>query len=74
MYVIYIHYIYAYVCIYIYIVVSFWSVKLHHKDCSMKERYSTKKVFKQRKQLIWNLKFHADTAAIFSRMNEKLNL
>ena len=60
--------------IYIYIVVSFWSVKLHHKDCSMKERYSTKKVFKQRKQLIWNLKFHADTAAIFTQMNKMLNL
>ena len=26
----------------------------------------TSKVFIQRKQLIWNLKFHADTAAIFS--------
>ena len=34
----------------------------------------TSKVFKQRKQLIWNLKFHADTAAIFSQMNKTLNL
>ena len=36
----------------------------------MKERYNTSKVFKQRKQLIWNLKFHANTAAIFSQMNK----
>ena len=36
--------------------------------------YSIYKVFKQRKQLIWNLKFHADTAAIFSQMNKTLNL
>ena len=28
-------------------------------------------VFKQSKQLIWKLKFHADTAAIFSQMNKK---
>ena len=28
--------------------------------------YDTEKVFKQRKQLIWNLKFRANTAAIFS--------
>ena len=68
---IYIIYIQMYIYIYIYTVVSFWSVKLHHKD---KERYNIKKVFKQRKQLIWNLKFHADTAAIFSQMNETLNL
>ena len=34
----------------------------------------TSKVFKQRKQLIWNLKFHADTAAIFSEMNKTLIL
>ena len=40
----------------------------------MKERYNTLKVFKQRKQLIWNLKFHADTATIFSQMNKTLNL
>ena len=40
----------------------------------MKERYNTSKVFKQRKQLIWNLKFHADKAAIFSQMNKTLNL
>ena len=26
----------------------------------MKERYNTSKVSKQRKQLIWNLKFHPD--------------
>ena len=36
--------------------------------------YNTSKVFKQRKQLIWNLKLHADTAAIFSQMNKTLNL
>ena len=34
----------------------------------------TSKVFKQRKQLTWNLKFHADTAEIFSRMSKTLNL
>ena len=34
----------------------------------------TSKVFKQGKQLIWNSKFHADTAAIFSQMNKTLNL
>ena len=38
----------------------------------MKERYNTSKVFKQRKQLIWNLKFHADTVAIFSQMNKNV--
>ena len=32
------------------------------------------KVSKQRKQLIRNLKFHADTAAIFSQMNKTLSL
>ena len=31
---------------------SFWSVKPLCKECSMKERYNTSKVFKQRKQLI----------------------
>ena len=40
----------------------------------MKERYNTLKVFKQRKQLIWNLKIHADTVAIFNQMNKMLNL
>ena len=56
--------------IYIYIYIwSFWSVKPLHKECSVKEHYITLKVFKQRKQLIWNLKFHADTAAVFSQMN-----
>ena len=34
----------------------------------------TLRVFKRRKQLIWNLNFHADTAAIFSQMNKTLNL
>ena len=34
----------------------------------------TSKVFKRKKQLIWYLKFHADTAAIFSQMNKTLNL
>ena len=53
---------------------SFWSVKLLHKECSMKEHYNTSKVFKQRKQLIWNLKFYTDTAATFSQMNKTLNL
>ena len=37
---------------------------------SIKERYNTSKIFKQRKQLIWNLTFHADTAAIFSQINK----
>ena len=41
-------YIYIYICIYI---------KPLHKECSMKERYNTSKVFKQRKQLIWSLMF-----------------
>ena len=50
----------------------FWSVKLLHKECSMKERYNNSKVFKQRKQLIWNLKFHADTVVIFREMNKTL--
>ena len=40
----------------------------------MKEHYNISKVFKQRKQMMWNLKFHADTAAIFSQMNKTLNL
>ena len=40
----------------------------------MKERYNTSKVFKQRNQLICNLKFHVDTAAIFSKMNKTSNL
>ena len=31
-------------------------------------------VFKKRKWPIWKLKFHADTAAIFSQMNKVLNL
>ena len=48
---------------------SFWPVKLLQKECSMKERYNTSKVFKQRKQLIWNFTFHADNAAIL-RPNE----
>ena len=60
-----------YIYIYVY---SFWLVKLHHKECSIKERDNTSKVSKQRKQLIWNLKFHADTAAIFSQMNKTLSL
>ena len=34
----------------------------------------TSKFFKQRKQLIWNVKFHVYTAAVFSQMNKKLNL
>ena len=45
-----------------------------YKECSIKERDNTSKVSKQRKQLIWNLKFHADTAAIFSQMNKTLSL
>ena len=40
----------------------------------MKERYNTSKVFKERKQVIWNLKFDADTTAIFSQMNKTLTL
>ena len=40
----------------------------------MKERYNTtSKVFKQRKQLIWNLNFHDDTGTIFSQINKMLN-
>ena len=34
----------------------------------------TSKVFRQRKELIWNLNFHAYTAGIFSQMNKTLNL
>ena len=34
----------------------------------------TSKVFKERKQLIWNLKFYVDTAEIFSQMSKTLNL
>ena len=37
------------------------------------ERYNISKVFKQRKELIWNLKFYANTAAIFSQMNKTLS-
>ena len=36
----------------------------------MKERINTSNVFKQRNQVIWNLKFHTETAAIFSKMNK----
>ena len=36
-----------------------WSVELLHKERSIKECYNTPKVFKQRKQLIWNLKFQS---------------
>ena len=46
-------------------------VKPLHKECSIKERDNTSKVSKQRKQLIWNLKFHADTAAIFSQSKRR---
>ena len=71
-------YLYAhthrYICVGIIRIYIYWSVKLLHKECSMKERYNTSNVFKQRKQLIWNLRFHADTAAIFSQMNKTLNL
>ena len=70
---IYIFYIYIYIYIYVVVLVS-KSVKPLHKECSMKECYNTSKVFKKRKQLIWNLKFHADTSAIFSQMNQTLNL
>ena len=40
----------------------------------MKECYNTPQVLKQRKQLISNLRFHADTAAIFSEMKKTLKL
>ena len=40
----------------------------------MKESYNTSKLFKQRKQPIWNLKFRADTAVIFNQMKKTLNL
>ena len=33
----------------------------------------TWKVFKQRKQLIWNLKFHVETTAIFCQVNVKFH-
>ena len=36
--------------------------------------YNTSKVFKQRKQLVWDLNFYADTAATFSQMNKMINL
>ena len=39
----------------------------------MKERYNTSTVFKQNKQLIFTLKFHADIAAIFSQMGKIYN-
>ena len=45
---------------------------LFQKECSVTKRCNIPKVFKQRKQLIWKLKFHADTAAIFSQMNRTL--
>ena len=38
----------------------------------MKERINTSNVFKQRNQVIWNLKFHTETAAIFSKTNKTL--
>ena len=37
----------------------------------MKGRYNASK---ETKQLIWNLKFHADTVATFNKMNKTLNL
>lgn len=46
---------------------------LLHKEVSMKERYNTSTVFKQNKQLIFTLKFHADIAAIFSQMGKIYN-
>ena len=48
------------VCIYVYIYIYIYSF------------IETSKVFKQIKQLIWNLKFHADTVAIFSQMSKTL--
>ena len=48
-------------------------VKIRHKEYSMKELYNTSKILKQKNQLIWNLKFHTDTAAIFTQMNKTLN-
>ena len=39
----------------------------------MKERYNTLTVFKQNKQLIFNLKFHAGIAAILSQMGKIYN-
>ena len=53
---------------------SFWSVKLLHKESSIIEHCNTSKGFKQRKQLICNLKSHADIAAIFSQIHKMLNL
>ena len=57
------------------IIYIYRSVKLLHKECSMKKPdNTTSKVFKQRKQLISNLKSHAETGAIFSQMKKTLNL
>ena len=45
-------------------------MQLLHKKSSAME--TTLTIFKQRKQLTWNLKFHPDTAAIFSQMVKTL--
>ena len=38
----------------------------------MKDCYNNSKVLEQRKQIIFNLKFHAGTAAIFSQINKAI--
>ena len=67
--------IYLYICIYIYIYIYRYIYIYIYRYIYIIYIYTytyiyiyiyTSKVFKQKKQLIWrNLKFHADTAAIF---------
>ena len=58
-------YIYIYIDIYIYIYIDIYILYIYIHIHIYIYIY-TSKVFKQKKQLIWrNLKFHADTAAIF---------
>ena len=62
-------YIYIYRQIqYIYIYIQIQIQIYIYKD----NKDNTSKVLKQRKQQNWNLKCHADTAAIFSQMNKML--
>ena len=61
-------YIYIYIYIYLYIYIQIQIQIYIYKD----NKDNTSKVLKQRKQQNWNLKCHADTAAIFSQMNKML--
>ena len=63
-----------YIYIYIYIYIAALVSKTFCKGCSVEEHYSNSKVFKQKKTNVfgWNLKFRADTAAIFSQMKKTL--